>query len=99
MGTETERLTELIDTFASFDRARLTRMGEAAQSAQLDARQLFEQYIEGLWQDVRRSGECPDVNDRYQALLLVRGLTRSLSTVALEALHGSTASPPPEPAR
>jgi hypothetical protein len=78
---------ELVDSFASLDRARLTRMSEPAQSSQLDARQVLLEYVEALWQDVQRSGQRPDVGDRYQALAVVRELTRSLRAVAFEAVY------------
>jgi hypothetical protein len=78
---------ELVDTFASLDRARLSRMSEAAREGQLHARQALLEYIEALWQDVQRSGERPDIGEKYQALAVVRELTRSLSAVAFDATY------------
>jgi hypothetical protein len=79
--------TEFVDTFASLDRARLSRMDQAARSSQLDAREMVRHYVEALWQDVQRSGENPEIGDKYTALALVRELTRSLTNVAFDATH------------
>jgi hypothetical protein len=78
---------ELVDTFASLDRARLTRMSESAGERQLNARQVLLEYVEALWHDVQRSGEHPDIGEKHQALAIVRALTRSLSTVAFDAIY------------
>ncbi len=80
--------TDLIAAFASLDRARLTRSEEHVCAGQLQARQLLQAYVEDLWQDVERSGERPGVGDKYQALAVVRELTRSLTTVAFDAVYG-----------
>jgi hypothetical protein len=78
---------DFVETFASLDRARLTHMtGEACQQ-QLDARQRICEYIDALWQDVQRAGERPEVGDKYHALTVVRSLTRSLRTVAFDAVY------------
>lgn len=92
-----DRPPEFVTAFASLDRARLTRMNEAARSTQLDARQLLRQYVEALWQDVQRSGERPDVGEKYQALAIVRELTRSLATVAFDAVHDNRSPLGPGP--
>jgi hypothetical protein len=78
---------ELVASFASLDRARLTRMSEPARADQLDARQVLMDYVEALWQDVQRSGERPDVGEKYEALAIVRELTRSMTTVAFAAVY------------
>jgi hypothetical protein len=93
-----DRPPEFVEAFASLDRARLTRMGEPARSAQLDARQLLRQYVEALWQDVERSGERPDVGEKYHALGMVRELVRSLTTVAFDAVHDGRTPLGPRPA-
>jgi hypothetical protein len=78
---------ELVDSFASLDRARLTRMSEPERETQLAARQNFLEYVEALWQDVQRAGERPDVGDKYQALAIMRELARSLTEVAFDAVY------------
>jgi hypothetical protein len=78
---------ELVDSFASLDRARLTRMDELVRERQLIARQVLLEYVEALWQDVQRSGERPDVGEKYRALATVRELARSLSDVAFDAVY------------
>jgi hypothetical protein len=78
---------EFVDVFASLDRARLSRMDQAAQSDQLDARDAVRHYVEALWQDVQRSGERPEVGDKYRALAIVRELIRSLTVVAFDVAH------------
>jgi hypothetical protein len=80
---------ELVEMFASLDRARLTRMTESERERQLIARQVLLEYVEALWQDVERSGERPDTGEKYQALNTVRGLARSLSEVAFDAVYDS----------
>jgi hypothetical protein len=80
----------LAETFASLDRARLSRMDERVRTGQLDARQAFQDYVEGLWQDVQRSGERPDVGEKYQALAVVRELARTLTSVAFDAVYGQS---------
>ena len=57
-----------IEDFAAIDRARLSRMDDAAGSAQLDAREALRHYVEGLWHDVERSGEHPETGAKYEAL-------------------------------
>jgi hypothetical protein len=83
---------ELVESFASLDRARLTRMSESARERQLIARQVLLEYVEELWQDVQRCGERPDIGEKYQSLATVRGLARSLSEVAFDAVY-DTRSP------
>jgi hypothetical protein len=83
---------ELVESFASLDRARLTRMSEPARERQLIARQALLEYVEELWQDVQRSGERPDVGEKYRSLATVLGLARSLSEVAFDAVY-DTRSP------
>jgi len=62
----------------------------------VDARETFRSYVESLWQDVQRSGEHPEVGDKYQALALVRELARSLTVVAFDETHdGAPTSPEP----
>ena len=39
---------------------------------QLDAREAVRHYVEALWQDVLRSGESPEIGEKYQALAIVR---------------------------
>ena len=85
---------EFVDVFASLDRARLSRMDRTAQSDQLAAREVVRHYVEALWQDVQRSGERPDVGDKYHALATVRELTRALTVVAFDVNHDSTAARP-----
>jgi hypothetical protein len=82
-----QRPEELIASFASLDRARLTRMGEGERADQLAARQALLEYVEALWQDVRRAGERPDVGEKYDALAAVRELARSLTTIAFDAVY------------
>ena len=82
-----ESRPDFIDTFASIDRARLSRMDEVAWSTQLDAREVVRHYVEALWQDVERSGENPDIGEKYQALAIVRDLVRSLTIVAFDVTH------------
>jgi hypothetical protein len=84
---------EFVDIFASLDRARLTRMDQAARSAQLDARELVRHYVEALWQDVQRAGEHPEVGDKYRALAVVRELARSLTVVAFDVTHDGASAP------
>jgi hypothetical protein len=78
---------ELVESFASLDRARLTRTSESAREDQLAARQALLDYVEALWQDVQRAGERPDVGEKYEALTVVRELTRSLTAVAFDAVY------------
>jgi hypothetical protein len=78
---------DLVESFASLDRARLTRMSEPERERQLIARQVLLEYVETLWQDVQRSGEHPDTDERYRALTTVRALTSSLSSVAFDAVY------------
>jgi len=75
------------ESFASLDRARLTRMDDGARAEQLDARQALLEYLEALWQDVRRAGEQPDVGEKYEALAIVREVARSLTAVAFDAVY------------
>jgi hypothetical protein len=90
--------SEFVEAFASLDRARLTRMEEAERSAQLDARQLLRQYVEALWHAVERSGERPEVGEKYHALAVVRALVRSLTTVAFDAVYDGRSPLGPRPA-
>ncbi len=46
-------------------------------------------YVEALWADVRRAGERPDVGEKYLALEVIRELSRSMTTIAFEAVYGS----------
>jgi hypothetical protein len=85
---------DFVQIFAALDRARLTRMSEPARGDQLAARQVLLDYLEALWQDVRRAGERPDVGDKYEALAAVRELSRSMTAVAFEAVYDQ---PAPEP--
>jgi hypothetical protein len=78
---------DFVDVFASLDRARLSRMDQAAQTDQLDARELIRHYVETLWQDVQRSGERPEVGDKYRALAIAREFVRSLTVVAFDVTH------------
>jgi hypothetical protein len=78
---------DVVESFASLDRARLTRMSDDARAEQLEARQALLEYLEGLWQDVRRSGEHPDVGEKYGALAIVREVARSLTAVAFDAVY------------
>ena len=48
--------SDLVEAFASLDRARLAHMSDEARQQQLDARQLLWEYVESLWQDVERAG-------------------------------------------
>jgi hypothetical protein len=82
-----EHPRELVETIAAFDRARLTRMTESARTDQLDARQLLYDYVEGLWQDVQRAGERPDVGEKYEAIAVLRELARALRAVAFDAVY------------
>ena len=82
---------EFIEVFASLDRARLSRMSQSEQSEQLDVRESVRQYVEALWRDVQRSGEHPEVGDKYQALAIVREVTRSLTVVAFDVTHDTAA--------
>ena len=90
-------LPDFVETFASLDRARLTHMDGEARQEQLDARQLVWEYVDALWQDVQRAGERPEVGDKYHALTVVRSLTRSLRTVAFDAVYDAEPRDP-EPA-
>jgi plasmid stabilization system protein ParE len=83
---------EFIATFASIDRARLSRMDQATWSTQLDAREVVRHYVEALWQDVQRAGENPEIGEKYQALATVRELVRSLTVVAFDVTHDGTAA-------
>ena len=83
---------EFVDVFASLDRARLSRMHTTAQSEQLAARETIRHYVEALWQDVQRSGEQPDIGEKYRALATVRELARSLTVVAFDVNHDSSAA-------
>jgi hypothetical protein len=78
---------ELVTSFASLDQARLRRMSEQQRDEQLAAREALLEYVEALWQDVRRSGERPDVGDKYEALAVVRELAASLRAVAFDAVY------------
>jgi hypothetical protein len=78
---------QFVDVFASLDRARLSRMDQTTQSDQFDARDVVRHYVEALWQDVQRSGEQPEVGDKYRALVIVRELIRSLTVVAFDVTH------------
>jgi hypothetical protein len=81
------RPEELVEAFAALDRARLTRMSEPDRERQLVARQTLLEYVETLWDDVRRSGERPDIGEKYQALATVLALTRSQTSVAFDAVY------------
>ena len=91
-GAVTDDKPEFVDVFASLDRARLSRMDTTAQSEQLAAREVLRHYVEALWQDVQRSGEQPDVGEKYRALATVRELVRSLTVVAFDVNHDSSAA-------
>jgi hypothetical protein len=82
-----EHAHELVEAFDSFDRARLNRMDQRVQAEQLRARQLLYDYVDGLWQDVHRSGERPAVGEKYEAIAVVRELTRALRAVAFDAVY------------
>jgi uncharacterized protein with von Willebrand factor type A (vWA) domain len=88
---------DLVESFASLDRARLTRMGADARMQQLDARQLLREYLDALWADVQRAGERPEVGEKYVALGIVRELSRSMTTVAFEAVYSGETRAPGEP--
>ena len=79
--------SDLVEAFASLDRARLAHMSDEARQRQLDARQLLWEYVESLWQDVERAGERPEVGDKYHALAVVHSLTGSLRTIAFNAVY------------
>jgi hypothetical protein len=81
------RPEELVEAFAALDRARLTRSSEPERERQLAARQALLEYVETLWDDVQRSGERPDVGEKYEALATVLALTRSLTSVAFDAVY------------
>jgi hypothetical protein len=85
---------EFIATFASIDRARLSRMDPTTWPAQLDAREAVRHYVEMLWQDVERAGENPGGGEKYQALAIVRDLVRSLTIVAFDVTHDAAAAQP-----
>jgi hypothetical protein len=78
---------ELVEPFATIDRARLTRMDDPDRAGQLAARQALLDYVEALWQDVHRSGERPEIGEKYQALAIVRELARSMTAVAFDAVY------------
>ncbi|MDQ4009351.1 MAG: hypothetical protein M3228_01295 [Actinomycetota bacterium] len=78
---------DLANAFGPFDRVRLVRMSEAGRADQLEARQLLYDYVDGLWADIKRSGESPTAGDRYQAIAAMRELTGMLRTVAFEAVY------------
>jgi len=84
---DSPQLQDLLEAFASLDGARLTRMSGEARQQQLDARQLLCEYVDALWEDVRRAGERPEVGDKYHALAVVRSLTHSLRAVAFDAVY------------
>jgi hypothetical protein len=86
-----------VNAFASIDRARLIRVDKETRQQQLDARQVVRQYVEALWQDVARSGERPEVGDKYHALAVVRELTRTLTDVAFDAVYDVQSQLPAEP--
>ncbi|TWF75354.1 hypothetical protein FHX44_111238 [Pseudonocardia hierapolitana] len=81
------RPEELVEAFAALDRARLTRMSEPDRERQLIARQALLEYVETLWDDVQRSGERPDIGEKYQALSTVLALIRSLTSVSFDAVY------------
>jgi hypothetical protein len=72
--------SDLVEAFASLDRARLAHMSDEARQQQLDARQL-------LWEYVECAGERPEVGDKYHALAVVHSLTGSLRTIAFNAVY------------
>ena len=78
---------EFVDVFSSLDRARLSRMTPEEQSDQFEAREAVQQYVEALWRDVQRSGERPEVGDKYRALAVMREVARSLMVVAFDVTH------------
>jgi hypothetical protein len=78
---------ELIEGFASLDRARLPKLDQPTRDAQLAARQSLLEYIEALWQDVERAGERPEVGEKYRSLTTMRELARSMTTVAFDAVY------------
>jgi hypothetical protein len=82
-----ENPRDLVEAFAAFDRARLTRMTESARTDQLEARQLLYDYVEGLWQDVQRAGERPAVGEKYEAIAVLRQLSHALRAVAFDAVY------------
>lgn len=83
---------EFIEAFAAIDRARLTRMDAPDRTGQLAARQALLDYVEALWHDVHRSGERPDIGEKYQALAAVRELARSMTAVAFDAVYDPRSS-------
>ncbi|WP_433505420.1 hypothetical protein ACQP04_02270 [Pseudonocardia halophobica] len=83
---------ELVESFASLDRARLGRTDQRSRETQLVARQDLLDYIEALWQDVERAGERPGVGEKYQALAVVLDLARSLTAVAFDAVYDQNSS-------
>ena len=83
---------DLVEAFASLDRARLTRMSDAEREGQLAARQALLDYVDALWQDVQRAGERPDIGEKYEALAIVRELSRSLTAVAFDAVYNRRSS-------
>jgi hypothetical protein len=85
---------DLANAFGPFDRARLTRMSEADQASQLDARQRLHDYVDGLWADIQRAGERPAVGDKYQAIAAMRELTGVLRATAFDAVYDAGASGP-----
>jgi hypothetical protein len=88
-----ESRPDFIATFASLDRARLSRMERSAWSSQLDAREAVRHYVEALWQDVQRAGEQPEIGEKYEALAIVRDLVRSLTVVAFDVAHDGAIAP------
>lgn len=80
---------EVAMAFDPFDRARLARMSEAARTRQLDARQQLYEYVEGLWDDIQRAGERPAEGAKYQAVAVMRELTRVLRMAAFEAVYNA----------
>jgi hypothetical protein len=84
----------LVEAFASLDGARLTRMSGEARQQQLNARQLLWEYVDALWDDVQRAGERPEVGDKYEALTVVRSLTRSMRAVAFDAVYDTAPHDP-----
>ncbi|GAA5117690.1 hypothetical protein [Pseudonocardia adelaidensis] len=82
---------DVVESFASLDRARLSRMSDDARAKQLEARQALLEYAEALWQDVRRAGEQPDVGEKYEALAIVREVARSLTAVAFDTVYNRQA--------
>ena len=80
-------VSDLVDAFGSFDRARLIRMSETDRARQLDARQLLYDYVNALWADVERAGERPAVGEKYQAIAVMRELIMGLRTTAFETVY------------